>query len=75
MFLMYFILLDLFLIYLFSLYFFFLIGLLRLPKWGHIKICEPALVVKDPTVTSKMSNNSCARPRTKVGIKTQPPWQ
>lgn len=40
-------------------YFFFYVGLLRQPKWGHlkdlhraIKLSEPALVSGDPTVTS-----------------------
>lgn len=38
---------------------FFRSGLLRQPKWGHlkdlhraIKLCEPALISGDPTVTS-----------------------
>lgn len=36
-----------------------MLGLLRQPKWGHlkdlhraIKLCEPALISGDPTVTS-----------------------
>lgn len=38
--------------------FLFYVGLLRQPKWGHlkdlhraIKLCEPALVSAEPTVT------------------------
>lgn len=41
-----------------AIFFFWCIGLLKQPKWGHlkdlhraIKLCEPALVSGDPTVT------------------------
>jgi len=48
-----------YLIYIYSYFSLFLrAGLLRQPKWGHlkdlhraIKLCEPALVSGDPTVT------------------------
>ena len=43
--------------------FVFLAGLVRQPKWGHlrdlhkaIKLCEDALLATDPTVTSLGSN-------------------
>ncbi|KAG7021935.1 hypothetical protein SDJN02_15663, partial [Cucurbita argyrosperma subsp. argyrosperma] len=53
--------------------------LLREPKWGHlrdlhkaIKLCEPALVSVDPTVSSLGSNQEAHVFKTRSGIRIDP---
>jgi hypothetical protein len=56
-------------LFIYLVYIFLLTGMLRQPKWGHlkdlhkaIKLCEPALVAGDPVVTSLGNNQQVQVP-------------